>query len=268
MLQFYVFNCFNLYSTLDKMAPYIVCNYKKCRKPLQIKAWVTSCSHTFCMEHGEFEFSNPSRGIVTCPACNVPLNGKYDLVLADLDPPEGFKSIVLAGMKPDIVMDVAMRSLAFWTYQIEEETRYQENTNRQTQDKIKNMEEFNCATVQNLKKELLTVKNKLDSVHVEFDKRKRQADEYSVRLEEKEKKILKLQHELFTLRRNSCRINEFDKLEQKRNLNSNDLVTSKHPQSNHFELQLSSPMGFRETPQSFRSAKRDDDEFTFSLARN
>lgn len=37
----------------------LVCNYKKCRVTLNSFAWVTSCSHVFCDNHGASKERGP-----------------------------------------------------------------------------------------------------------------------------------------------------------------------------------------------------------------
>ncbi|XP_077865951.1 E3 ubiquitin-protein ligase CCNB1IP1-like, partial [Saccoglossus kowalevskii] len=91
----------------------LVCNFKKCRKRLSAFAWVTSCSHIFCDEDGSREFNKT----YSCPACETSLSGKFDIVRIDLNPIEQYKSMVLAGQRPEVVMEIASRALAFWSYQ-------------------------------------------------------------------------------------------------------------------------------------------------------
>ncbi|KAF6350940.1 cyclin B1 interacting protein 1 [Rhinolophus ferrumequinum] len=92
----------------------LLCNYRKCRMKLSGYAWVTACSHIFCDQHGSGEFS---RSPAICPACNSTLSGKLDIVRTELNPSEEYKAMVLAGLRPEIVLDISSRALAFWTYQ-------------------------------------------------------------------------------------------------------------------------------------------------------
>lgn len=93
----------------------LLCNYRKCRIKLSGYAWVTACSHIFCDQHGSGEFS---RSPAICPACNSTLSGKLDIVRTELSPSEEYKAMVLAGLRPEIVLDISSRALAFWTYQV------------------------------------------------------------------------------------------------------------------------------------------------------
>ncbi|XP_061086106.1 E3 ubiquitin-protein ligase CCNB1IP1, partial [Conger conger] len=92
----------------------LMCNFPKCRAVLSGFAWVTACSHAFCDQHGSGEFS---RSPALCPACQSALSGKLDIVRTELAPSEEYKAMVLAGLRPETVLDISSRALAFWTYQ-------------------------------------------------------------------------------------------------------------------------------------------------------
>lgn len=149
----------------------LVCNFRKCRKSLSNQAWVTTCSHAFCIEHGKTEFKRNIDNTLTCPACGNELRDKFDVIQADLRPSETFKSIVLAGMKPDTIMDVAMRAMSFWSYQVEQETLYQESLAKHTREKLQCLEEINTLNMQKLKAELETCKRKISTLQTEFNKK-------------------------------------------------------------------------------------------------
>lgn len=188
----------------------MICNFRKCRKTLPNQAWITTCSHAFCVEHGKKEFKRNADNSLTCPACGTELRDKFDVIQADLKPSETFKSIVLAGMKPDIIMDIAMRAMSFWSYQVEQETLYQENVAKHTREKLQCMEEINTLNLQKLKAELETCKRKLTSMQSEYNKKRKQAEDLTARLEEKTRKIQKLQFQLDAHKRKDIHVGQFE----------------------------------------------------------
>ncbi|XP_015363551.1 PREDICTED: E3 ubiquitin-protein ligase CCNB1IP1-like [Diuraphis noxia] len=95
----------------------LVCNYKKCRKALNTFAWVTSCSHIFCDYDGSRAFNREKK----CPCCNEVLNRRLDIVQINLNPDESFKSMILCGLRPEVVMDISLRAVSFWNYQMTQE---------------------------------------------------------------------------------------------------------------------------------------------------
>lgn len=97
----------------------LLCNFPKCRTKLNGFAWVTACSHVFCDQHGSGEFS---RSPAICPACSSALSGKLDIVRTELSPSEEYKAMVLAGLRPDIILDISARALSFWSYQVQDDS--------------------------------------------------------------------------------------------------------------------------------------------------
>ncbi|XP_049874152.1 E3 ubiquitin-protein ligase CCNB1IP1-like [Pectinophora gossypiella] len=188
----------------------MVCNFRKCRKSLINQAWVTTCSHAFCIEHGKREFKRNAENSLTCPACGSELRDKFDVIQADLKPNETFKSIVLAGMKPDTIMDIAMRAISFWSYQVEQETLYQESMAKHAREKLQCLDEINNLNLQKVKAELDTCKRKIVSLQEEFTKKRKHAEELTARLEEKTRKIQKLTFQLDAQRRKDIRIGNFE----------------------------------------------------------
>ncbi|XP_060808606.1 E3 ubiquitin-protein ligase CCNB1IP1-like [Amyelois transitella] len=188
----------------------MVCNFRKCRRSLSNHAWVTTCSHAFCIEHGQREFKRNAENCLSCPACGSELRDKFDVIQADLKPSETFKSIVLAGLKPDTIMDVAMRAMSFWSYQIEQETLYQESMAKHSREKLECLEEIHNLNLQKIKAELETCKRKIASLQEEYSAKRRQNEELKARLEERSRKIQKLTFQLDAQKRKDIRVNNND----------------------------------------------------------
>lgn len=188
----------------------IVCNFRKCRRALSSQAWVTTCSHAFCVEHGKSEFKRNAENSLNCPACGTELRDKFDVIQADLKPGDTFKSIVLAGMRPDTIMDIAMRAMSFWSYQVEQETLYQESLAKHAREKLQCMEEVNMLNLQKLKAELETCKRKITSMQAEFNNKRKHAEELAAKLEDKTRKIQKLTFQLEAQKRKDIRVDNFE----------------------------------------------------------
>ncbi|EKG19201.1 Zinc finger RING-type protein [Macrophomina phaseolina MS6] len=103
------------------------CNSLKCRTKLSNRAVVTTCSHIFCIDcTNELGLSKADSNIRVCPACDTPLTNPDDAVETRLDPTEDYKTSVLSGLSPTIIMECAGRALAFYSYQTTQEIMYQE----------------------------------------------------------------------------------------------------------------------------------------------
>lgn len=84
------------------------------------RTMLTSYSHIFCIQHA------PNQ---ECGACHTPLLNKDDVVETMLNPPEDYKTSVLSGLSPTIIMECAGRGLAFYSYQVTQEVYNQGATN-------------------------------------------------------------------------------------------------------------------------------------------
>ncbi|KAF1984688.1 hypothetical protein K402DRAFT_422601 [Aulographum hederae CBS 113979] len=109
------------------------CNDLKCRNLLPDKAVVTTCSHVFCeacFDRCQQDLRDNSLridgGIRQCPACHTKLVNPDDAVVTNLQPAEDYKTSVLSGLSPTIIMECAGRGLAFFSYQVTQEVVYQE----------------------------------------------------------------------------------------------------------------------------------------------
>ncbi|KAK8168880.1 hypothetical protein BKA80DRAFT_66162 [Phyllosticta citrichinensis] len=103
------------------------CNSLKCRTQLTERAVVTTCSHIFCLAcSNELGLSRPDGQVRICPACDTQLPNPDDAVETRLDPSEDYKTSVLSGLSPTLIMECAGRGLAFYTYQTTQEIMYNE----------------------------------------------------------------------------------------------------------------------------------------------
>ncbi|XP_022619851.1 E3 ubiquitin-protein ligase CCNB1IP1 [Seriola dumerili] len=168
----------------------LLCNFPKCRAKLSGFAWVTACSHVFCDQHGSGEFS---RSPAICPACSSALSGKLDIVRTELSPSEDYKAMVLAGLRPDIVMDISARALAFWSYQVHQERMYQEYSLSRAETQLKQMEKLLNQQNQSRELELSAMRGEIASLKKVMEEYKRKYSEVSERLMERNRQYQKLQ---------------------------------------------------------------------------
>ncbi|XP_059210733.1 E3 ubiquitin-protein ligase CCNB1IP1 [Centropristis striata] len=168
----------------------LLCNYPKCRTKLSGFAWVTACSHAFCDQHGSGEFS---RSPAICPACSSALSGKLDIVRTELSPSEDYKAMVLAGLRPDVVLDISARALAFWSYQVHQERMYQEYSLSRAEAQVKQMDKVLTQQNQSRELELTGMRGEIASLKKVMEEYKRKYSEVSERLMERNRQYQKLQ---------------------------------------------------------------------------
>ncbi|XP_069796984.1 E3 ubiquitin-protein ligase CCNB1IP1 isoform X2 [Narcine bancroftii] len=168
----------------------LLCNFAKCRTRLSGFAWVTACSHVFCDQHGSGEFS---RSPALCPACNSALAGKLDIVRTELSPSEEYKAMVLAGLRPELVLDIASRALAFWTYQIHQERMYQEYTYSRAEGRLKQMEKMYTQQIQGKDLEVSNSRSEVNALKKLLDEYKKKYSEMAEKLMERNRQYQRLQ---------------------------------------------------------------------------
>ncbi|XP_033099859.1 E3 ubiquitin-protein ligase CCNB1IP1-like isoform X2 [Anneissia japonica] len=175
----------------------MVCNSKKCRKRLSGFAWVTSCSH------GAREFNKS----YSCPACESNLSSKLDIIRIDLSPSEQYKSMVLAGQRPEVVLEVSARAIAFWTYQVHQERVFQEYTINKTKDRQNQMEKYYEQVISRTQSDLELLKSEISTTRKELENSEKRLNEVSGKLLERNRQYQKLQSMYDSLRRRSLSVN-------------------------------------------------------------
>lgn len=98
------------------------CNDLSCRSLCPDRAVVTTCSHFFCLPCADrLGLSAPKDGRRQCPACASNLDNLDDAVVTSLNPTEDYKTSILSGFSPTVIMECAGRGLSFWNYQMAQE---------------------------------------------------------------------------------------------------------------------------------------------------
>jgi E3 ubiquitin-protein ligase CCNP1IP1 len=174
-----------------------VCNFKKCRKRLNSFAWITSCSHIFCDEDGSREFN----GKLICPACDANLPGKHDILRISLNPSDEYKSMVISGQRPEVIMDICSRALSFWTYQCHQELSYQKFCCSKAQQQGQQVEKFYEQLLSKAQADLASIQGQIEALRKDLEDTKSKYREVSEKLREKSRQYQKLQMMYDGLRR-------------------------------------------------------------------
>ncbi|KAF1347987.1 hypothetical protein BDV97DRAFT_299117, partial [Delphinella strobiligena] len=84
-------------------------------------------SHIFCVPCTDsLGLSGSSVGLRVCPACETQLGNPDDAVVTQLNPTEDYKTSVLSGLNPSLIMECASRGMSFSQYQTTQEIMYQD----------------------------------------------------------------------------------------------------------------------------------------------
>ena len=76
---------------------------------------------------------------MTCPACSSQLANPDEAVVTNLNPSEEYKTSVLSGLSPNVIMECAGRALSFWAYQATQDLYYQQYLYKTVTDKYANL---------------------------------------------------------------------------------------------------------------------------------
>ncbi|KAI1456622.1 hypothetical protein F4805DRAFT_475763 [Annulohypoxylon moriforme] len=164
------------------------CNALKCRKDLGDRALVTTCSHIFCLDCAD-RLGLTGQGHEprnSCPACGSHLTSPDDAVISNLNPSEDYKTSVLSGLSPNIIIECASRALSFWAYQATQEVVYQEHLSKALTEKYSNLNVH-------LDKVINEANFEINSMRMDQDGLRRKNDELTQAYKEKNRKLLQIQ---------------------------------------------------------------------------
>ncbi|KAL7629674.1 hypothetical protein AAE478_001197 [Parahypoxylon ruwenzoriense] len=164
------------------------CNSLKCRKELGDRALVTTCSHIFCTDCAA-RLGLTSQGHEhrnSCPACGSHLTNPDDAVISNLNPSEDYKTSVLSGLSPNVIIECASRALSFWAYQATQEVVYQEYLGKTLTEKYSNLSVHLDKVINDANLEITSMKMDQDSL-------RRKNDELAQAYKEKNRKLLQTQ---------------------------------------------------------------------------
>ncbi|KAK1850532.1 E3 ubiquitin-protein ligase CCNB1IP1 [Colletotrichum chrysophilum] len=155
------------------------CNVRECRREVGQQALVTTCSHIFCVEcaarHG---LSGPvSDRQRKCPACRTGLQGPDDAVLANLNLNEDYKTSVLSGLSPTVIMECTGRALSFWAYQTSQEDVFQRQTVKKMTAQLKTMERKHQSAISEVIEEKETLQERFQAQILDYSDLRRKYEE-------------------------------------------------------------------------------------------
>ncbi|KAI6047097.1 hypothetical protein EDC04DRAFT_585983 [Pisolithus marmoratus] len=173
------------------------CNHLSCRKPLIDKAVVTTCSHIFCVECAN-ELFNASR---ICPACESSLTEPDDVVVCSLHPTDDYKTSVLSGLSPSIIMEICSRALSFWQYQVHQESSFQQAVSRNLNDRNAQLQKQLENVIREANGEIRLLGDKMTELERDLELERRKVRELQDTSREREKEYQRLKAQLDKVKR-------------------------------------------------------------------
>ncbi|KAG0140536.1 hypothetical protein CROQUDRAFT_665072 [Cronartium quercuum f. sp. fusiforme G11] len=171
------------------------CNIVSCRKSVSrdAKAVVTNCSHIFCLNcantHASLTHPDP---YPVCPACDSQLTEPEDVVCTSLNPSADYKSSVLSGLPPAIVLEIASRALNFWAYQQSMEATFQHMILKQAHERAATAEKDRDNIQNEAANEIRMLSERLTLSETELSNERRKVTEAAERYRNSQKQYEKL----------------------------------------------------------------------------
>eukprot|EP00741_Cyanophora_paradoxa_P004907 tig00000849_g4761.t1 len=163
------------------------CN--RCWNPLARECFSTLCGHTFCIDCGNANFGGP---VMACSACNRRL-GQSHVMLVDRNPSEEWKTMILAGLEPEIILEISKAAMACWIYQTDAANsflQHEHSTELQNTRAAGHMAEERAMQISH---ELERTIHRLKQLEEENQAIHREKSEVESRLEEKSRQKRKLE---------------------------------------------------------------------------
>ncbi|KAK8145063.1 hypothetical protein G3M48_004968 [Beauveria asiatica] len=175
---------------------------------------------------------------VPCPACDTQLSSPDDAVISNLKPSEAYKTSILSGLSPSIIMECAGRALSFWAYQTTQNIYYQQYLYKTLTEKYATLSGRLEQTVNEANAQIETLQRKMSTLTTENDNTRRKNEELSKAYKEKSRQLLQTQ-ELHDKLRHTVEMGHIQRA-------ATDAVDSRFQQqqqqtSRHFAPQHSAP---------------------------
>ncbi|XP_041463972.1 E3 ubiquitin-protein ligase CCNB1IP1-like [Lytechinus variegatus] len=120
--------------------------------------------------------------------------------------------MVLAGQRPEIILEVCSRALAFWTYQIEQERTYQDYVSKKAKERNTQMEQYCEQLLNRTQTEVSSLKSQISALRREVEGTKKRYNDVYEKLVEKNRQHQKLQLMYDSLRRKSITVTNMDSM--------------------------------------------------------
>ncbi|EJD53762.1 hypothetical protein AURDEDRAFT_53520 [Auricularia subglabra TFB-10046 SS5] len=233
------------------------CNRLTCRTGLVDKAVVTTCSHIFCIDCANELFTAAQAGLTQLCCNSTSLTSHRSI--ASLHPTNDYKTSVLSGLAPSIILEICSRAIAFWSYQIHQEQAFQQAVLKNATEKSNQMQKQLDNVIREANTELSLLNTKVTNVERELEMERRKVRELQESSREKDKEYAKLKASLRSLvisgsiSQTSLQ-NQYDKVKRKALMNPSALSGGGHaepvpvnPAPTYAQHQQAQNMGFMNT---------------------
>ncbi|EHK46249.1 hypothetical protein TRIATDRAFT_240003, partial [Trichoderma atroviride IMI 206040] len=173
----------------------LLCNDPKCRQELTDRALVTTCSHILCLDCVQKSglVGQGDQRCTVCPICNVQLTKEEDVAFMSMNPSEEFKTCVLSGLSPNVIMECAGRAISFWSYQVTHDLHYQRHLYKSLTEKHSALWDQYDQVNRDYSAEINRLCDKLKSVTASRDALRQKNNELAAAYQDKSRKLFQTQ---------------------------------------------------------------------------
>ncbi|KAF9475928.1 hypothetical protein BDN70DRAFT_813182 [Pholiota conissans] len=167
------------------------CNRLTCRRSLSDKAVVVSTTSSVLKPVVDCanELFNAAR---LCPACETNLTEPDDVVVCSLHPTNDYKTSVLSGLTPSIILEICSRAISFWQYQVHQENTFQQAIVRNLNDKNAQLQKQLDNVVREANGEIHLLNGKREELERDLELERRKVRELQDGSRERDKEYAKL----------------------------------------------------------------------------
>ncbi|KAI7827833.1 hypothetical protein BX661DRAFT_18024 [Kickxella alabastrina] len=172
------------------------CNNIKCRQSLARAESACITKYIFCMRCATGGF----RSSPLCPACQTEMT--HHVMTVSLAVTENYKSLILAGLPPLVIMDICSRALSFWSYQAAQELAFQQADAEAQRDKIQLVESRAATSIAEAREKIKVVESKLNSAQCALNAERQERSIAEDTIEEKNRQLRGIKLAYNNLRQN------------------------------------------------------------------
>ncbi|KAH8194926.1 hypothetical protein TruAng_010911 [Truncatella angustata] len=204
--------------------------------------------HIFCTEcAARLGLTDPNERQL-CPACSSPLANPDDAVVTNLNPSEDYKTSVLSGLSPTIIIECASRALSFWAYQTTQEVVYQECFGRTLTEKYSNLTVHLEKVIGEANNQITALNHKITNLSFDQQSLHRKNDELTQALKDKNKKFMQTQELYDKLKRKAMMGQMQHAAEDAVDLNLHTATGGPRPQRERLSLRTYEDVVYKQRP--------------------
>ncbi|VDP47654.1 unnamed protein product [Soboliphyme baturini] len=136
-----------------------------------------------------------------CPSCGNSFKGRYDILRINLNLSDQYKSMILAGQRPDVIIDICSRAISFWSFQLYQEKLYQEWLVKKARENAVKTDQQYEQTIAQLRNEVDCLLVKFRNVKEELDSALKRNEDLADKYNEKVRRCLQLHNSYEMLKR-------------------------------------------------------------------